>query len=103
MTDGTPFQPLDTLVSQKRKTKHHPPKARPASRAFPMSKTEYELSMIIIFLVFRQNTVFIGNNLFGEGLVERDSEVWRALEGFSSLPELFIYFQRSAVMEFGLL
>ena len=30
------------------------------------------------------NTVFIGNNLFGEGLVERDSEVWRALEGFSS-------------------
>lgn len=39
-------------------------KARPASRAFPMSKTEYELSMIMIFLVFRQNTVFIGDNLF---------------------------------------
>ena len=67
-----------------------PTKARQTGRAFPIPQNEYELSMIIIFLVFRQNTVFIGNNLFGEGLVERDSEVWRALEGFSSLPELFI-------------
>ena len=29
MTDGTPFQPLDTLVSQKRKTKHQSAASKP--------------------------------------------------------------------------
>ena len=38
MTDGTPFQPLDTLVSQKRKTKHHPPKRGQQAAPFPCPK-----------------------------------------------------------------